>query len=110
MTNNKIDIDFINKIYHEEIETNVKLKAQMKAKTESLNDIIDILKKQSMQHLKQSMFQIQKDFKAGDIDGDQLVDRIITVGNKCEELDKIIKLKEKKVRTLTKKKPLFVLE
>ena len=71
-----------------------------------MNETIDLLKIDAMNHLKQSMIQIKKDFDDKTIDVDTMVNRIITVGQKFESLDKIIKMKEKKV---IKQKTKFVL-
>jgi hypothetical protein len=105
--NSKIDTDFINQIYDdmENVKTDNKNNRKIN-KINSLNETIDILKIEAMNHLKQSMIQIKKDFDDKTIDGDIMVNRIITVGQKFESLDKIIKMKEKKV---IKQKTKFVL-
>ena len=105
--NSKIDTDFINQIYDdmENVKTDNKNKRKIH-KINSLNETIDILKIEAMNHLKQSMIQIKKDYDDKTIDGDVMINRIITVGQKFESLDKIIKLKEKKV---IKQKTKFVL-
>jgi hypothetical protein len=105
--NSKIDTDFINQIYDdmENVNTDNKNKRKIN-KINSLNETIDILKIEAVNHLKQSMIQIKKDFDDKTIDGDIMVNRIITVGQKFESLDKIIKMKEKKV---IKQKTKFVL-
>ena len=105
--NSKIDTDFINQIYYdmENVKTDNKNNRKIN-KINSLNETIDILKIEAMNHLKQSMIQIKKDFDDKTIDGDIMVNRIITVGQKFESLDKIIKMKEKKV---IKQKTKFVL-
>jgi hypothetical protein len=105
--NSKIDTDFINQIYDdmENVKTYNKNNRKIN-KINSLNETIDILKIEAMNHLKQSMIQIKKDFDDKTIDGDIMVNRIITVGQKFESLDKIIKMKEKKV---IKQKTKFVL-
>ena len=105
--NSKIDTDFINQIYDdmENVKTDNKNNRKIN-KINSLNETIDILKIEAMNHLKQSMIQIKKDYDDKTIDGDVMINRIITVGQKFESLDKIIKLKEKKV---IKQKTKFVL-
>ena len=105
--NSKIDTDFINQIYDdmENVKTDNKNKKK-RNKIDSFNETIDILKIEAMNHLKQSMIQIKKDYDDKTIDGDVMINRIITVGQKFESLDKIIKLKEKKV---IKQKTKFVL-
>ena len=105
--NSKIDTNFINQIYDdmENVKTDNKNNRKIN-KINSLNETIDILKIEAMNHLKQSMIQIKKDFDDKTIDGDIMVNRIITVGQKFESLDKIIKMKEKKV---IKQKTKFVL-
>ena len=105
--NSKIDTDFINQIYDdmENVKTDNKNKRKIN-KINSLNETIDILKIEAMNHLKQSMIQIKKDYDDKTIDGDVMLNRIITVGQKFESLDKIIKMKEKNV---IKKKTKFVL-
>ena len=105
--NSKIDTDFINQLYDdmENVKTDNKNKRKVN-KINSLNETIDILKIEAMNHLKQSMIKIKKDYDDKTIDGDIMVNRIISVGQKFESLDKIIKMKEKKV---IKQKTKFVL-
>ena len=89
----------------ENVKTDNKNKRKVN-KINSLNETIDILKIEAMNHLKQSIIKIKKDYDDKTIDGDIMVNRIITVGQKFESLDKIIKMKEKKV---IKQKTKFVL-
>ena len=120
MTSHKINTEFINNIYDDDnndtayaiaAESVKEIKiAKINVKIDSINDIIDELKIRAQTYIKNSMAQIKKDRDDDKITDDDMINRIIIAGQKFEAIDKIIQMKEKRIKTLNNKKATFVLD